>query len=105
MLVARISGAIFVLLMAYVVGAAAILPAPEATPAGGAITPLNMAGIAWFFAIWGALVASMVFIIAWTGASFAEMEKAHGAQQAPAQLPARVVVEAKPQEKVLAKAS
>jgi hypothetical protein len=101
----RISGTIFVLLLAYIVGAAAVLPAPEATPVGGTITLLNIAGLAWFFAVWAALVASMVFLIAWTGAGFAAVEKAHGERQAPAQPAARTIIEVKPQEKVLAKAS
>jgi hypothetical protein len=84
MSVTRISGSIFGLLAIYV-GIAPILlsAAPVGAPASG---PLVVLGLAWYFAVWGALVAAMVFLIAWTGAAFTEMEstrEVHRAETGP----------------------
>jgi hypothetical protein len=75
MSVTKISAAVFLLLAAYVVLGAALLPAP---PVGAEATEplLSALGLGWFFALWAALVAGMVFLIAWTSAGVVATERA-----------------------------
>src|SRR5579884_4015992 len=90
----RISGAIFVILMLLVLGGAVFLPAPGAPEATGTISAISALGLAWFFAVWAALVASMVFLILWTGAGFVQSERAMGSATSVAEPPAPATTEA-----------
>jgi len=98
----KISGAILVLLAVYIVTGAAFLPAP---PAGseGSEPLLSALGLAWFFAVWGALVASMVFTIAWTSVGVVATERARDRRRIQHGTPA-ADIEAE-DERVLALAS
>lgn len=98
----RISAGIFVLLTVYIVAGAALLPMPPAR--AEATEPLLSAlGLGWFFAVWAALVAGMVFMIVWTSTGVAATERARDKRRT-AHDPAAAGIEAA-EERVLARAS
>lgn len=98
----RISGAIFLLLVAYIGFGAVLLPAP---PAGTETSAplLSALGLAWFFAVWAALVAGMVFVIVWTSVGVVATEHARERRRAEHATPAATIEEQ--EEHVLAAAS
>ena len=76
MLTLRPIAATFLALSAVVVVGSLFLPAVNAHYAGSArlvARPwiLDAAGLVWMFALWGALVAFMVFLIGWVGEGMA----------------------------------
>ena len=72
----RVSATIFVLLAAYILLGAVLLPAPPVSVASTDATMLNVLGLAWFFAVWAALVAAAVFLIGWTSEGVVATERA-----------------------------
>ena len=71
----RISAATFIALALYMLIAPIII---ETTPSIGVVATAAL-GIGWYFALWAALVAAMVFIISWTTTGWVpeEHEAAH----------------------------
>jgi hypothetical protein len=102
MSVTRISATIFLLLAAYIVVGAALLPAP-AVGAEATEPLLSALGLGWFFAVWTALVAAMVFLIVWTSAGVVATEHARDKRRTEYD-PAAAGIEAA-EERVLALAS
>ena len=104
----RISGTIFLLLVAFVIGGWAVLPAPPSgSQSTGSIPVEALLGIAWFFALWSALVASMVFIIAWAANGMVKQERATAARAAGEPFAGAIPFEApaRAETKVFAKVS
>lgn len=88
MTVVRISGAIFIALIVYMVAAPIAIESIAASTGPNGVL-VSVLGLGWYFALWAALVASMVFIIVWTaGAMGREQEQAAVAETAirPAQV-------------------
>src|SRR5581483_2510421 len=98
----RISGAIFVLLVAYVLVGAVVLSAPPVEAEASDLL-LSALGLGWFFAVWAALVAAMVFLITWTSAGVGATERARDKRRTEYD-PAAAGIEAE-EERVLARAS
>jgi hypothetical protein len=103
--VTRISAAVFVLLTAYIVLGAAFLPIPPRGVAAGGVEflMLNALGLGWFFALWAALVAGMVFLITWTSTGVVAAERARERRRTMQATPAGRIEAA--EERVLAQAS
>lgn len=93
MLMVRISGAAFLALALYMLAAPMIV---EAMPGAGPIAIAALA-LGWYFALWAALVAAMLFIISWTVTAMA--------RDATSEAPARAVVEEQTHQVPLARAS
>lgn len=102
MFATKISGVIFLLLAAYIGVGAAMLPEP---PAGAELSDPVVAalGLGWFFAVWAALVAGMVFLIVWTSLGVVATERARDKRRTEYD-PAAARIEAE-EERVLARAS
>lgn len=90
-----------VAITAVVILGLAVLPAVTATQArsgaGGQVLPTGLSALwlAWMFALWGTLVAVMVFLIVWVGESLATDEEARATDD-PAQDGAALVLPVRP---------
>lgn len=71
-----IAGIVFIALAVIVVGGVGLLETPGATRGSDAV------GLAWLFALWGSLVACMIYLISWIAESMATDQ----AQSRPTQL-------------------